>query len=216
MTSFYDRLSTFYDRIAEGAEHSLRVAALDALEVGGGDTVLEIGCGTGQALLTLSAAVGSAGRVVGLDLSSGMLRVAHHRLAALASTTSTSGPVRLIQADLREPPLAKDCLDATFASFTLELLDLEVIERLLVELLAATRSGGRLAAVSLDRREPTTWPVEAYDWLHRHFGNIVDCRPIPLASLVSGAGWTVAQHEELSLYGLPVAIVVAMKPAVDA
>jgi SAM-dependent methyltransferase len=46
---------------------------------------LELGFGTGHALVALAAAVGSTGRVCGLDISSGMLRVARDRVGRAGS-----------------------------------------------------------------------------------------------------------------------------------
>jgi len=56
-----------------------RRAAVDALQLGGGDSVLEIGCGTGLNFARLRAAVGDEGRIVGVDLSDHMLARAKRR-----------------------------------------------------------------------------------------------------------------------------------------
>ena len=45
-----------------------------------GDTVLDVGCGTGLNFALLADAVGSAGRVIGLDRSPQMLKVAQRRI----------------------------------------------------------------------------------------------------------------------------------------
>jgi len=51
----------------------LRRNAVDRLNLRPGDSVLEVGCGTGRNLPFLHNAVGPAGRVYGVDLSTGML-----------------------------------------------------------------------------------------------------------------------------------------------
>src|SRR5687767_11022402 len=53
---------------------------LDAAEVGTGQTVLDVACGTGILARTAADRVGATGRVIGVDLSEGMLSVAR-RLA---------------------------------------------------------------------------------------------------------------------------------------
>src|SRR3984893_12766018 len=57
---------------------------LARLDLAGGESVLEIGCGTGALTLPLAAAVGEHGRVVAVDISEPMLEVARQRVAARA------------------------------------------------------------------------------------------------------------------------------------
>jgi SAM-dependent methyltransferase len=59
-----------------------------------GETVCDVGCGNGTYLAEL-ARRGFAGRVLGLDLSTGMLAASRERLGAVksAGTTRTGGPV---------------------------------------------------------------------------------------------------------------------------
>lgn len=55
----------------------LRRNAVDRLDLKPGDSVLEVGCGTGRNLPFLHNAVGHHGRVYGVDLSARMLSKAH-------------------------------------------------------------------------------------------------------------------------------------------
>ncbi|HMF19124.1 MAG TPA: class I SAM-dependent methyltransferase [Gemmataceae bacterium] len=61
----------------------LRRKAVAALRLKCGDTVLEVGCGDGRCFYLLQGAVGSAGRIIGIDVSPKMLaradRLARHR-----------------------------------------------------------------------------------------------------------------------------------------
>ena len=54
---------------------------LARLGLAGGESVLEIGCGTGALTLPLAAAVGEHGRVVAIDISEPMLGLARQRVA---------------------------------------------------------------------------------------------------------------------------------------
>ena len=54
---------------------------LDRLEITGGESVLEIGCGTGAVTLPLATAVGEQGRVVAVDISEPMLNAARQRVS---------------------------------------------------------------------------------------------------------------------------------------
>lgn len=61
----------------------IRREAVGSLTLRPGDHVIELGCGTGRNLLMLSDAVGSGGRVVGVDLSPEMLHRARRRARSL-------------------------------------------------------------------------------------------------------------------------------------
>jgi ubiquinone/menaquinone biosynthesis C-methylase UbiE len=83
----YDLMARWY-RAAEITillPHRLRHKAVQRLDLHPGETVLEIGCGTGRNLPLLCDAVGDDGQVIGVDASSGMLARAqqwvthHHR-----------------------------------------------------------------------------------------------------------------------------------------
>jgi SAM-dependent methyltransferase len=73
-----------------------------------GAAVLDAGCGTGRALPYLAPAVGSAGVVVGLDLTPEMVAVARQRYAFAASG--------LVVGDVLRMPFADGAFDAVFAA----------------------------------------------------------------------------------------------------
>ena len=71
----YDRLAPWY-RLFEWIlwlPRGIRSRAVRKLELQHGDTVLEVGCGTGRNLPYLKSAVGSSGHIFGVDLSEKML-----------------------------------------------------------------------------------------------------------------------------------------------
>jgi ubiquinone/menaquinone biosynthesis C-methylase UbiE len=59
----------------------LRREALDRLDLGPGDTVLDVGCGTGLSFDGLKRKVGARGHIVGIDPSPDMLAQARVRIA---------------------------------------------------------------------------------------------------------------------------------------
>ncbi|MCH9686296.1 MAG: methyltransferase domain-containing protein [Deltaproteobacteria bacterium] len=81
---WYDLFSRFYDASVEPLYVDTRQAAVEALELEPGHTVLDLPCGTGQAFEGLLAGVGQDGAVIGLDGSKGMLSRAQARVAANA------------------------------------------------------------------------------------------------------------------------------------
>jgi ubiquinone/menaquinone biosynthesis C-methylase UbiE len=105
VASRYDRLAPIYRALGTVflLRPRIRQEALDALRLTSGTAVLEVGCGSGANLPDLSLRVGTSGRVVGTDISDGMLRrarsvVDRHRLANVevlnqdASELAVEGP----------------------------------------------------------------------------------------------------------------------------
>ena len=88
--------------------------------------MLEIGFGTGHCLVALAEGVGPHGRVVGLDISDGMLSIARQRL----QQEGLSERVSLHLGDAADLDFIEaGSLDGIFMSFTLELFDNPEIPR---------------------------------------------------------------------------------------
>ena len=70
---------------------------LARLDLAGGESVLEIGCGTGALTLPLAAAVGERGHVVAVDISEPMLGAARQKVSerGLHNVTLLSGDAQL-------------------------------------------------------------------------------------------------------------------------
>jgi ubiquinone/menaquinone biosynthesis C-methylase UbiE len=95
----YDRLSRFYDLLSGSSEKKSIEAGLAMLSAAEGESVLEIGFGTGEALVSLARSVGSSGRVCGTDISPGMSRIATKKL----EKSGASARVDLKTADATGP-----------------------------------------------------------------------------------------------------------------
>jgi ubiquinone/menaquinone biosynthesis C-methylase UbiE len=114
---FYRRISPVYDLLATApVVRKWRAMAVEALELSPGDRVVEMGCGTGANLRFLRERVGSEGRVVGVDLTSGMLDRARARVER-----SDWENVTLVRGDAASPPIEE--ADAVLGSFVVGLLD---------------------------------------------------------------------------------------------
>lgn len=206
--AFYDRISRRYDVLADAWEHASREKGVAALAVGEGETVLEIGYGTGHALVQLA---GAGAHVVGIDFSDGMRSVARQRVAK-----SGLGPsVRLDLGDARTLPYDDDRFDAVFMSYTLELFESAEIPRVLAEISRVLRAGGRLGVVAMAEKDPPGFMSELYKWLHEHFPHLVDCRPIDAVGHLRAAGFRIRETIGMSIWGLPVVAVVADQPDGD-
>lgn len=203
----YDRLSRWYDGLVAPFERRAHGAALRAAGVRPGETVLEIGFGTGHDLVRLARAVGPTGRVLGLDISPAMRRVAEERLrrAGLADR------VELTTGDAITLPYPDGSVDVVILTFVLELFDTPEIPSVLAGARRVLRPGGRLVVTALARDvrgRPTRLLVRLYEALHDLAPSVVDCRPIPVAAALREAGFEVRTVARSSLWGLPVETVV--------
>ncbi len=85
LVSIYRRHASSYDtsvqlyRLLGFRLESYRRMAVDALELKPGDTVVEIGCGTGENFGLLHQRVGPSGRIIGVDLTDAMLEQARRK-----------------------------------------------------------------------------------------------------------------------------------------
>jgi SAM-dependent methyltransferase len=138
-------------RQAEGLERQLApVSAVlfDAARLAPGESVLDVGCGTGPTTWAAARAVGPTGRVVGLDVSAEML--------AAAATAGTASPAdaatEWVQADAVTwtPPMG--AFDVVLSRFGVMFFsDPAAAFAHLAE--AARPDGGRLAFAAWQRRD---------------------------------------------------------------
>ncbi|MDA8219136.1 MAG: class I SAM-dependent methyltransferase [Dehalococcoidales bacterium] len=203
----YDRLSRWYDLLSAGSEGKYIALGLEKLDVKAGETVLEVGFGTGRAIIDLARAVGEKGRVVGVELSQGMTKVARGRV----TESGLGSRVSLLLADARALPFAAESLDAVFMSFTLELFNPSDMASVLDECRRCLRPGGRLGMVTMAKVARPTIIQRAYEWAHEAFPRYIDCRPIDVRQAVQGAGLTVGATFRGSMWGLAVEILLASK-----
>jgi demethylmenaquinone methyltransferase/2-methoxy-6-polyprenyl-1,4-benzoquinol methylase len=89
-----------------------RSRAAEALRLKPGDTVVELGCGTGLNFGILQDRIGPNGSLIGVDLTDAMLSRARQRVAEAGW-----GNVELVEADLAEyaVPQGADAVLSTFA-----------------------------------------------------------------------------------------------------
>jgi ubiquinone/menaquinone biosynthesis C-methylase UbiE len=76
--SHYDLSANLYYLLGF-REQAYRRMAVTALNLQSGDTVIEIGCGTGLNFSLLQKKVGPQGKIIGVDLTPSMLEMAHER-----------------------------------------------------------------------------------------------------------------------------------------
>lgn len=158
----YDRMASGYDRQL-GLQTSrlgryqegIRKRAVAALQLAPGQTVLDVGCGTGASFARLCGAVGPDGRVVGVDQSSGMLEQARRRIAQQGWTN-----IEVVEAAVQDATLPE--ADAAVFFFTHDLMRTPAA---LDNVISAVRPGGRVVTAGMKRPSPWLRPLTLAAWL---------------------------------------------------
>lgn len=205
----YDKISRFYDYFAGFFERKHRNMALGRLDIKRGETVLEIGFGTGHCLKQMAESVGEEGRIYGIDISAGMLKISKQRL----EEAGLLDRVKLYCQDALKMPYEDNKFDVVFMSFTLELFDTPEIPKVLDEIERVLKSNGRLGVVSMSKEDGGSILLRVYEWTHNKFPKYADCRPIYIEQSIKNAGFEIEYKEKVKLFGLPVEIVIGVIPS---
>lgn len=203
----YNRMSRFYDFLAGASERKFVEMGIEKLEVKPGERVLEIGCGTGHALVSLARGVDEEGKVYGIDISEGMLAVAQRRI----EKAKLKDRVELARGDAAHLSYLDNFFDAVFMAFTLELFDTPEIPQVLAECQRVLTPKGRLCVVAISKKGKDNLMMRLYEWAHKRFPAYVDCRPIHLRQAVEKAGFQILDCEIMTMWGLPVEILLGVK-----
>ena len=106
--------------------------------------MLDAACGTGLNFALLAQRVGPGGRVIGLDLTRGMLRRAQRK-----ATSHRRRTVSLLEGDAAALPLADDSVDAVLCSYGMVIVP--DYRRAIAEVVRVLRPGGRLVLLEPQR-----------------------------------------------------------------
>jgi len=193
----YNSLSRWYD-LFTGSEKKFTDIGIQMLDVQANESVLEIGCGTGHALVEFC---NKSKKVFAVDLSEKMLKVAGKKAQGKNANLCQSDGIFL--------PFPSEQFDCVFISFTLELFDTPDIPKMLHELHRVLNKDGKLGVVSLAKQD--IFAIHAYEWFHRQMPVLVDCRPIYLQPILKEAGFETQKSTIKTMWGLPVEIVIARK-----
>jgi len=204
----YNRMSRFYGLLSAGSEKTFVKAAIEGfLKPQDGERILEPGFGSGQVLAALAEMVGDEGKAYGIDISDGMVEVARKRL----ERKGVAERVELTRGDAAALPYRDDFFDGIFMSFTLELCDAPEIPVVLGECKRVLKEGGRLCVASMSDQGKQGMMARLYLWSHHRFPRFVDCRPIYARGFVAEAGFRIDGYRVMSMWGLPVEIVLGRK-----
>lgn len=128
-----------------------------------GDTVVELGCGTGLNFTYLQDQIGESGSIIGVDLTDAMLEVARQRVQDNGWKN-----VELVQSDMAEYQFPSG-IDAALSTLAITLVP--EYDQVIQHAAEALKTGRRLAI--LDLKRPDNWPqwlVRFVAWLNKPFG----------------------------------------------
>jgi SAM-dependent methyltransferase len=129
-----------------------------------GERVLDIGCGTGATAIPSAAAVGPAGRVIGVDISEPMLGQARENI-----TKAGAGNITLVLADAQVHRFPAGSFDLMISRFGVMFFADPVAA--FTNLFAGLRKGGRLCmAVWATMAENVHWQIP-FEIAVKHLGS---------------------------------------------
>jgi SAM-dependent methyltransferase len=136
----------FYDAVVRwcllrGREDEFRRMVLDLAELRSGESLLDLGCGTGTLAMAAGVRVGETGRVVGIDPSA--------RLLARARTKAARRriPVEFHSAGMQALGLPDQSFDVVTSTFMLHHVPDDLARRGLAEVARVLKPGGRFLLI---------------------------------------------------------------------
>ncbi len=153
MQRLYGARAPSYDAELQPFE-PLRALAIQRLELQPGQSVLDIGCGTGLSFEPLLASVGVAGKVTGIEQNADMLSKARQRLQGLGRTAQRQ--VQLIESPVDVAKWSGPKADAAIFHFT---HDIALHPASVAHVMDHLKAGAHVVATGLQWAPPWLLPV---------------------------------------------------------
>ncbi len=128
-------------------ERKLRSETIQLAAVSKGETVLDVGCGTGTLTLLAKAEAGASGKVYGIDASPEMIAVARQKAVQMGQAVEFQTGV------IEALPYSDKSVDVILSSMMAHHLPPDLKQRGLAEIYRVLRPGGRLVVVDMKRPE---------------------------------------------------------------
>jgi demethylmenaquinone methyltransferase/2-methoxy-6-polyprenyl-1,4-benzoquinol methylase len=185
IAGMFDAIAPRYDflnhLLSAGIDRRWRARAIAALQLTGGETVLDVCTGTADVALEAAA----AGRVVGVDFARAMLAIGRRKVEAASQTRR----IALVCGDATRLPVGAASIDAATVAFGIRNVDHPEVA--CAEMARAMRSGGRLAI--LEFGVPRMPGIRAlYLWYFNHvlpwIGRVISGNRVAYSYLPASVG----------------------------
>ncbi|GHO98979.1 hypothetical protein KSF_090270 [Reticulibacter mediterranei] len=155
----YDIMLWWSDILSGGKWHEFEQQIIEKATLQPGETVLDVGCGTGTIALFASTKVGAKGRVVGIDPGPKQID------RARAKARRVGRPLDFRVGVIEHLPFPDRSFDVVLSTFVMHMLPEELKRQGLVEIARVLQPGGRLLIVDTRRpEEPSEQPVHTGPW----------------------------------------------------
>jgi len=201
----YDKISRLYNYMSNTFESRYRETALISFSASPGESLLEIGYGTGHSLLKLAESIGDSGHITGIDSSQSMFKISEKKLKRRGLVKRVS----LKCGNVLQTHYKNNSFDGIFMSFTLETFTAESIILLMDKIQIWLKPGGRLCILCMSESSKKSLIYKIYLWSHKTFPSLVDCRPLKPEKILLDSGFTITKTKMLKIFHLPVKIVLA-------
>jgi ubiquinone/menaquinone biosynthesis C-methylase UbiE len=148
-------INVLNQRAAAPDQIALRARLLEQSGLQPGDTVLELGCGTGRLLSELAEATGASGHALGLEPQPFLAKEAERFILERKLATTT----RIMPARAEKIPLPSASVDVCLAQTVLIHISADVLLHVFAEVKRVLKPGGRFVSVDQDG-DPKNYSVQ--------------------------------------------------------
>jgi len=195
LKTLYTGLAPLYSRLAPLVSSAARLLGISRLNLTNGERVLDVGCGTGRALMQLAAST-PEGWTEGIDATPAMVDRARARLASLPHDR-----FRIRRGRAQDLPYPDNAFDAVFSSYVVDVLPRPAMNTALDEMRRVVRPEGRLVLVVLI--PPVRLPGRLWSTLARWAPLLLGGgRPIRPRPLLRQAGFSLNHADAQTQMGL--------------
>ena len=133
----------YMKKITMGRERTLRERTITLAGIQPGNTVLEVGCGTGTLTLAAKRQAGPSGRVCGIDLIPAMIEICKKK------ATEAGQDVLFQEGSIEDLPFPDNQFDVVMCSFMIFHMSEGVRSKGMQEMFRVLKPGGRLLLIDL-------------------------------------------------------------------